>query len=161
VVLLAEQGFSNKEIARQLNTNEQRVGRWRNRFAHDGLHGLKEKPGRGAPPTYNTDLRLKVIQEACQPPKETTHWTVRDLRDHVNQKYNVSVSHMFVHRLLQSLDLKPHQHQMWLNSTDPDFKTKKCNIVGLYLNPPENAYVLSVDENPVSRPWGASILPSP
>lgn len=146
IILRAAKGLENKAIARRLHIEADTVCLWRKRFAKQGLSGLSdiEKPGR--PHIYTPEDRLKVINIACQKPKTITHWSVRDLTQEINKQTKKKMSHMTIQRILKSTDLKPHQYEMWCNSQDPDFETKQIDVIGLYLNPPENAVVLSVDE---------------
>jgi transposase len=110
------------------------------------MEGLNDIPGRGRPRVFDMNDRLKVITEACNPPNKTTYWTIRDLRTHLNKEHSLKMSNDTIHQILKSTDLKPHQYEMWCNSQDPDFEAKQIDIIGLYMNPPENAIVLCVDE---------------
>lgn len=146
IILLAERGFENDRIAEELNVSSMMVSKWRRRFFERRIDGLFDEKGRGHPPVYDMDARLKLIEEACRPPENTTHWSLRDLEAHLKEKGELNMDHATIGRILNSMDLKPHQYRMWLNSQDPDFEEKKMDVVGLYLNPPENALVISVDE---------------
>ncbi|MFQ5868143.1 MAG: IS630 family transposase [bacterium] len=146
IVLFADEGFDNKEISARTGINEMTVGLWRRRYAKSGINGLRDLPRPGRSRVYSHEDRLKVIKEACNPPETTTHWSVRDLQKHIKKKYSINMSHMAIQRILSSVDLKPHRYEMWLNSADPDFEAKQAEIIGLYMNPPENALVLCVDE---------------
>jgi len=90
---------------------------------------------------HGPDIRVRIAAEACRPPEGVTHWSTRDLAKHIG-----GVSSATVQRVLAAEEIKPHLQEMWLNSQDPDFEAKQAEIIGLYLNPPENALVLSVDE---------------
>jgi transposase len=140
IVLLAGQGLSNQAIARQLGTHEVQVCKWRRRFAQHRLEGLRDRPRSGRPLRYGHEDRLRLIDTVVRRPEAESHWSTRTLA----AVLGISKSH--VQRLLKELDLKPHQVQEWLTSNDPDFEAKQAEIVGLYLNPPENALVISVDE---------------
>jgi putative transposase len=141
IVLLADELRSTEEIMSLLGISKPVVVKWRSRFANDRLNGLRDAPGRGRPRTIGPDVRLKIATQACRLPEGITHWSTRELAKHVG-----GVSHVTVHRVLSAEKIKPHLQQMWLNSQDPDFEAKQAEIVGLYLNPPENALVLCVDE---------------
>jgi len=143
VVLLAEQGKSNDDIARELNVHRNFVSRWRGRFRWKRIEGLKDEPGKGQKRTYGHDARLKVIAKSCEKPPEAQRWTVRDIAAALS---DVGISKTTVGRILKSTDLKPHQTEQWMTSRDPDFEAKSAEICGLYLNPPENALVVCVDE---------------
>src|SRR5579875_330677 len=140
IVLLADQGLSNQAIAQQIGIHEVQVCKWRRRFAAQRLDGLADQPRSGRPLRYGHDDRLRLIDTVVKPPEVESHWSTRSLAAEVG----ISKSH--VQRLLKELDIKPHQVQEWLTSKDPDFMAKQADIVGLYLNPPENALVISVDE---------------
>lgn len=140
IVLLAADGLKNTDIACQLQLETHLVGRWRNRFRWKRLEGLQDEKGRGRKRLYSHDVRFKIITKSCETPPEGTHWTVRELAKEVN------VSKSTVNRILHELDLKPWKVEEWLTSYDPEFEKKAAEICGLYLNPPENALVVSVDE---------------
>ncbi len=146
IVLMAAKGLKNKTIARRLHIESDTVCLWRKRFAKQRLSGLRDMEKSGRPYIYTPEDRLKVINIACQKPPTVTHWTVRDLTKEINKQSKKKMSHMTIHRILKSTDLKPHQYEMWCNSQNPDFEAKQIDIIGLYLNPPENAIVLCVDE---------------
>jgi transposase len=139
-VLAAADGTLNRQIAREIGLSERKVGVWRRRFAEHRLDGLSDLPRSGKPPVYGHDKRV-VFKTACsQPPDGETHWTVRSLAD------VVGVGKSQTHEILAQADLKPHQVRSWLTSLDPDFDTEQADVCGLYLAPPENAIVISLDE---------------
>jgi transposase len=141
VVLAAADGTPNRRIAREVGLSERKVGVWRNRFSERGLDGLRDLPRPGAKRVYDHDKRLEVFKTACSdPPEGETHWTVRSLAD------AVGVGKSQTHAFLAQADLKPHQVRSWLTSLDPQFDTKAVDVCGLYLSPPENAIVVSIDE---------------
>lgn len=140
VVLLAAEGLNNKEIAGKVGLSVVAVSHWRTRFAKHGLEGLNDLPRSGKPCRYGHDDRLKVVNVACNPPPLKLRWTVRELA----KETGISKSHL--HRIMHELDLKPHQFRMWLFSSDPEFEAKQADIVGLYIDPPKNAFVICLDE---------------
>jgi transposase len=141
VVLAAAEGIPNRRIAGEVGLSERKVGMWRNRFAEHGLDGLKDLPRPGKPPVYGHDKRVEVFKTACsEPPEGESHWTVRSLAE------AVGVGKSQTHEILSGADLKPHQVRSWLTSLDPDFDTKQADVCGLYLSPPANAIVVSLDE---------------
>jgi len=146
IILSAHEGKENQEIAKELGVTQDIVGKWRTRFFHQGKEGLEDKPRPGKPKRFDHGVRLKVIEVASRKPEGMTHWSTRELAKKVNQELAIEISHMTVQRILTSADLKPHQVKMWVNSQDPDFEAKMMDVVGLYLDPPENALVVSVDE---------------
>ena len=139
-ILLAAEGSNNKQIAEKVGLSVVAISHWRTRFAKHGIEGLNDLPRPGKPCIYGHNDRLKVVNVACNPPSLKTRWTVRELADQTG----ISKSHL--HRIMHELDLKPHQFKMWLFSNDPEFETKQADIVGLYLNPPKNAFVVCLDE---------------
>jgi len=141
IILLAAKGHRNKEIMEMLDISKPVVVKWRKRFAQDRLEGLNDAPRPGKPGIYGPEMRIKVAAEACKPPRGQTHWSTRNLAKHIGK-----ISYRTVHRILQAEKIKPHLYKMWKDSSDPDFEARMMEIVGLYINPPENAIVLSVDE---------------
>lgn len=141
VVLLAADGKPNRQIAREVGLSERKVGVWRNRFAERRIEGLSDLPRPGKPRVYDHDKQIEVFKTACSPPPQgETHWTVRSLAE------TVGVGKSQTHAFLSQADLKPHQVRSWLTSLDPDFDTKQADVCGLYLSPPDNAIVVSLDE---------------
>jgi len=141
VGLLAEQGLTNEQIAPQAGLSAHKVGKWRRRIAEEGIAGLADRPRAGGPRRYGHDERLRVFQTACSPPPQgETHWTVRSLAA------AVGIGKSQTQVILAEADLKPHQVRSWLTSIDPDFETKQAEVCGLYLDPPEGAIVVSLDE---------------
>jgi len=141
VVLAAAEGKPNRQIAREVGLSERKVGVWRNRFAERRIEGLSDLPRPGKPRVYDHDKQVEVFKTACSPPPAgETHWTVRSLAA------TVGVGKSQTHAFLSEADLKPHQVRSWLTSLDPDFDTKQADVCGLYLSPPDNAIVVSLDE---------------
>ena len=142
IVLLAAGGEENLEIADQIGTDRQTVGRWRTRFAKEGISGIqKDRPGRGRKATKRQSLAAKIIEKTTrQKPKNATHWSTRTLGR------EMGVDPTMVHRVWKDAGLKPHLARTFKLSNDPDFVEKLVDVVGLYLNPPERALVFSTDE---------------
>lgn len=153
IVLLASEGKNNQEIAQQLGFSENKVGRWRKRFAQEGLKGIEKDLPRGGnhagkSSLGQTRLRNKVIKVTTQEkPAAATHWTTRALAEKLN------TTHSFVHRVWQSVGLKPHLFNTFKVGNAPHFEEKLHDVVGLYLDPPESAAVFCVDEKAQSRRW--------
>jgi transposase len=144
MVLLAAEGGSTRSIAKALGSWPGRVSRWRKRFAQERLGGLVDRPRPGPPPTYDggTDRRiLAALDEA--PPAGYGRWTAPLLAAHLRD-----VSDQYIWRFLRRQRIDLAACKSWCISTDPDFVSKAAEIVGLYLNPPENVIVVSVDEKP-------------
>lgn len=142
IVLLAAEGFSNADIASELGVKPHTVGRWRNRFAEHGLKGIeKDQPRGGRLPRERERIQSEIIRKTTQEtPANATHWTTRTLAK------ELGVTQAMVHRVWKANGLKPHLVRTFKVSNDPRFEEKLIDVVGLYLNPPEKALVLSVDE---------------
>ena len=145
IVMLAADGVPNRQIAQQVGMSEEYVGLWRRRFAEKRLEGLKDLKRSGRPRKYGHDERLKVVAAATsQRPEFDSQWSHRLLADYLSD-LGISASH--VGRVLAELDIKPHQVRGWLTrKEDPSFWERAADVCGLYLSPPTNAIVLSVDE---------------
>lgn len=144
IVLLASEGLSAREIARRLNTRLARVSKWRQRFAKQGLAGLRDAPRSGKPKTYTdaTEKRLLALLDT-PPPQGYSQWNGPLLAEALGD-----VSDDQVWRLLRKHKIQLQRRRSWCISTDPEFGAKAADVVGLYLNPPENAVVLCIDEKP-------------
>lgn len=142
IVLAAADGANNQQIAAALKVPPITVGKWRQSFALLGIEGLRDAPRSGRPPKHDSDTRLKVQTRVCQQPDFPSRWTVRTLAAELGLPAST------VHAMLVSAKLQPHRIRTFSFSPDPDFEAKLLDIVGLYLNPPENAFVLCVDEKP-------------
>jgi transposase len=142
IVLAAGAGNSNRKIAADLKIPEVTVGKWRRAFAAEGLDGLRDAPRSGRPPKHDAAVLQRVQTLVCQRPESQGRWTVRTLAR------EVGLPHSTVHAILNAAQLQPHRIRTFTFSPDPDFEPKLLDIVGLYLNPPENALVLCVDEKP-------------
>lgn len=140
IVLMAEEGCSTKEICLALDVTKPVVVKWRSRFVRHRLEGLRDAERAGRPRKHDAARRLQIATEACRPPDNRSHWSLRELAAHLG------VPQTLVFRVLKAESIKPHLQEMWLNSRDPDFEAKQAEIVGLYMNPPENAFVLCLDE---------------
>ena len=142
VVLGRADGKRTSDIADVLRINPVSVSVIVRRFNSRGLDGLlkqpNHKPGKAPLNQKVINRVLKVVQ--TQQPKDATHWSTREIAK------QVGISHTKVHQILQAHDLKPHLISRFRSSDDPAFEQKLEDIVGLYLNPPENAIVLSIDE---------------
>jgi len=146
IVLLSADGVGTNEIMRVTGTSKTCVWRWQQRFMEAGTDGLlidKTRPSRIPP--LDVALDVAVVERAValtltEPPGETTHWTAAA----VAAACSISISS--VHRIWRSHGLRPHQFRQFKLSNDPNFAAKVRDIVGLYVNPPEHAVVLSVDE---------------
>jgi transposase len=142
-IVLAHINGSNKvEIARALNTSRPTVDLWLNRFEEQGVGGLlKDKTRPGRKKQINAKKEEQIVQDTLnKTPKGQTHWSERTMAEYAG------VSKMSVHRIWNKYNIKPHLVETFKISNDPHFVEKVHDIVGLYMNPPEKALVLSVDE---------------
>lgn len=144
IVLLASEGKTNKEIAIELRLEENTVMLWRNRFRWHRLEGLNDAKGKGRKMKYTYQDRIQVIKAACEKVDNERHRTYRELEEHLSKQSGISRSQ--INRMLNDLDLKPHQMEYWLTSHDPEFEKKEASICGLYLDPPLNSIVICIDE---------------
>ena len=141
IVLAAESGLTNKEIAAKLGVCAHTAGVWRNRFARDGMDGLYDEPRPGAPRRIGDDKIAATIRKTLQTrPRGATHWSLRTMAKAVGHAPST------IHRIWQAFGLQPHRSETFKLSSDPLFVEKVRDIVGLYLSPPERAVVLCVDE---------------
>ena len=142
IVLAAADGASNQQIASELKIPAITVGKWRRSFAIDGIEGLRDAARSGRPPKHDADVRQRVQTRVCQQPEAQSRWSVRTLAAELGLPSST------VHAMLAAAKLQPHRIRTFTFSPDPEFEAKLLDIVGLYLNPPENALVLCVDEKP-------------
>lgn len=142
LVLEAATGASNVEVAERVGCNPNTVGKWRRRFGEGGLMALSDEYRPGRPRTISDEAVEKVIVKTLEeaPPAEATHWSTRSMAD------AVGLSQTSVSRIWRAFGLAPHRVSAFKLSTDPNFIEKLHDVVGLYLNPPERAVVICVDE---------------
>jgi len=141
IVLRAADGLNNCEIAAALGVTRQTVRTWRERFAKHRLDGLDDEPRCGAPRKIGDDRVEAIVTRTLETqPKNATHWSTRGMA----KASGVSTSS--VHRIWRAFSLQPHRAETFKLSTDPQFVEKVRDIVGLYLDPPDKALVICVDE---------------
>ena len=144
IILLAHSGQTNQQIAEALRTRTARVSKWRQRFAAKRLQGLGDGARSGKPAKYDQSTEKAVLALLDEPvPKGYSKWNGRLLAEALPE-----VSKDQVWRILRRHDICLQRRRSWCISTDPEFGPKAADVVGLYLNPPKNALVLSVDEKP-------------
>ena len=141
IVLAAADGEQSKEIAARLGCSTQTVGRWRGRFAKRGIDGLHDEPRPGKPRQItDSDVERVIVKTLEESPPDATHWSTRSMAA------QTGMSQSAISRIWRAFGLKPHRTEHFKLSPDPQFVEKVRDIVGLYLNPPEAAVVLCVDE---------------
>ena len=144
--MLAADGVSNREIGELVDLHYNQVAVWRRRYAELGVAGLADEERPGRPCVYDHDDVLLLVKTVTEPPPDgATRWTMEALAAVMNG-HGVPISASQVWRICRALDLKPWQVQSWMTPHDPDFWERAGDVCGLYLNPPDNAVVWSVDE---------------
>jgi transposase len=141
IVLACASGATNIEVAARLRTSDNTVTKWRKRFVELRLEGLYDEPRVGAPRKISDDdVEAIIVKTLETTPEARTHWSTRKMAKHAG------ISHAMVGRIWRTFGLKPHRTESFKLSPDPQLITKIRDIVGLYMNPPDNAVVFSVDE---------------
>ena len=141
IILLAQEGLTNLDIAAKLDITNSTVGFWRRRFDKYRIQGLHDELRQGRPRTLEDEQVAELINTVLNTkPSNATQWSVRSCAQHTG------VSRSTVHRIFKVFGLQPHRTDTFKLSTDPFFVDKVRDIVGLYMNPPDSALVLSVDE---------------
>ena len=141
IVLLAADGVSNNDIAVRVGLSHQTVCQWRQRYLQQGLAGLYDELRPGRPRSVSDEEVARLVRKTLQTkPESGTHWTIRTVAN------DTGLSRPTVHRIWRAFGLQPHRQRHFKLSTDPFFVEKVRDIVGLYLDPPDKAMVLCVDE---------------
>ena len=153
IILQCLQGKQNRQIAKDLNLCEQTVAKWRGRFAEKRLDGLNDSSRSREPRKYGKNVRDSIIKALEQPPpKGFSCWDGNSLSNFLN------IPKHAIWAILRSEGIHLQRKRSWCVSTDKEFATKSADVIGLYLNPPENALVICVDEKPsiqaIERPRG-------
>ncbi len=144
MILEASESKTNIEIANMLSTRSARISKWRTRFARDRLAGLYDEARPGKPIIYDDKTEKRILSKLDElPPKGYAKWNGRLLAEALGD-----VSRHQVWRVLKKHDISLQRRQSWCISTDPEFAAKAADVVGLYLDPPEQAIVICVDEKP-------------
>ena len=141
-LLMASDGFATTRIATEIGVSPATVTRWRERFEQEGLKAsVKVRPGRGRKPSIGPEKVQAIVHATLhEKPEGETHWSCRSMAR------AQGVSHATVQKIWAARGLRPHRTETFKLSTDPRFEEKLVDVVGLYLNPPEHAIVLSMDE---------------
>lgn len=141
VILALADGKSYAEIGAQFGVTDTYIARWKQRVVTEGVTALADRPRSGRPDRLDPRIEAKILAKTQEsPPAPFTHWTTRRMAK------VIGVSHVTVHRVWRRAGLQPHRLERYLTSDDPQFETKAADVIGLYLNPPANAVVFSVDE---------------
>jgi transposase len=141
IILKCSTGLTDIDVAEELDTTRETVGKWRRRFIAERLDGLYDEPRVGAPRKIGDDVVEMIIDITLNKnPRKATHWSSRLLEK------ETGVSDTSIQRIWRAFGLKPHRSETFSLSTDPQFIEKVRDVVGLYMNPPANALVLCVDE---------------
>jgi transposase len=153
IILARLDGKEIQQVARELRVSVPTVSKWRQRFSLWGLRGLRDDPRSGKPAKYNAAFRNRVLALLEQPPPPgMSHWDGPAVAERLGSSVYA------IWRVLRREGIHLQRHRSWCVSTDKEFAPKAADVVGLYLNPPLNAVVLSVDEKPsiqaIERPSG-------
>jgi transposase len=141
IVLRCAQGRTNTQVAEALGVSMPMVGKWRRRFVENRLAGLHDEPRPGGPRTISDEAVAEVVTLTLETrPSNATHWSTRSMAQ------RVGLSQTAVSRIWRAFNLQPHREATFKLSTDPLFVDKVRDVVGLYMNPPDRALVLSIDE---------------
>jgi transposase len=141
ILLLSADGLSGTEVGKRVGVSSMTVFRWRRRYLAEGIEGLSDRPRSGQPRKLTPAKAKEVLRLTTERiPKEATHWSLR-----LMAKY-AGVTTWQVRQVWKAADLRPHRLKTFKISNDPQFAEKVVDVVGLYLDPPDNAVVLSVDE---------------
>jgi putative transposase len=141
IVLLSAEGNTCHSIAEDVGVSRQTVGKWHTRYLEQGLSGLHDELRPGRPRSISDEEVAMIVKKTLETkPQDGTHWTVR------TAARDAQLSPPTVHRIWRAFGLQPHRERHFKLSTDPFFVEKVSDIVGLYLNPPDKAMVLCVDE---------------
>src|SRR5215211_3620924 len=141
IVLLADDGVGTNEIVHRVGVSKPTVIAWKKRYAAEGIAGLEDRSKPGRPATID---EVSVVSATLEPPPErlgVTHWSSRLLAG------ELGISHVWIGKIWRRWGLQPWRAETFKFSTDPELEAKVRDVVGLYLNPPDKAVVLCVDEN--------------
>jgi len=142
-ILAAAEGEGTTAIAERLGVRPGTVSKWRTRFAEEGMEGLQDAPRSGTPGTYGPETEEAILAKLDEdPPKGYSTWNGQLLAD------TLGISSHQVWRVLRRFGIQLQRRRSWCVSTDPEFARKAADVIGLYLDPPENAVVLCMDEKP-------------
>jgi transposase len=156
IVLWRAEGRQKKEIAALAGVSRPTVDLWLTRYGTDGIAGLLDRPRGAGREQVPATIRARILAATrTSPPAETglSHWSSREMAAFITRTEGVYVSHHYVAKLWRANGLKPHRQGTFKVSKDPAFAEKVADIVGLYLDPPAGAIVLSLTRRPRSKRW--------
>lgn len=148
IVLGAAEGVTAAQIAERVGCSEKTAKKWRGRYARDGIDGLRDAPRSGAPLTHGPETRALLIAKACTRPPETPEGARQERWTFEQLGAAVGMSGSQAHTILARADIKPHLTDYWImsNFDRPEFEERCAQVCGLYVDPPANVLVLSIDE---------------
>jgi transposase len=148
IVLAAAEGVKGVEIAERVGCSEPTVVKWRGRYAEKGMDGLRDAPRSGAPLTHGPETRALLIAKACTRPEPTAEGARRERWTYEELGAEVGMSASQAHVILSRAEIKPHRTDYWMMTdySRPEFEERLGEICGLYVDPPENVLVVSIDE---------------
>ncbi len=148
IVLCASQGLKGLEIAERVGCSEPTVIKWRSRYARDGIDGLRDAPRSGPPLRYGPEVRALLIAKACTRPPATAEGARQERWTYEQLGAAVGMSGSQAHEILSRAAIKPHLTDYWIMSdfSQPQFEERCSQVCGLYVDPPENVLVISIDE---------------
>ena len=158
MILMLAAGLGTAGTADRLGVTDRVVRKWSARWKQSPhLESLRERDRPGRPPRISIATRCQVVKIACNRPQSTQRgrrvrppvWTQQAIADELYRRHDERISRSSVQRILSASDLRPHRIKQWLHSPDPDFAAKVDRICKLYLEPPPNAVVVSIDEKPM------------
>ncbi|HSZ13990.1 MAG TPA: IS630 family transposase [Solirubrobacteraceae bacterium] len=166
IVLCAAEGRSAAEIGRLVGCSTNTAQKWRARYEQDGIAGLGDLPRSGRPLIYSQADRARLIAKACTRPPETPEGAQQERWTYEQLGQAVGMSRAQAHTILARADIKPHLTDYWVMSdfSDPEFEERLKGVCGLYVNPPENVLVVSIDEKTgiqAKTPTKPDMLPAP
>lgn len=148
IVLYAAEGRSAVVIGRMVGCSTITVQKWRSRYEREGIVGLRDLPRPGKPLAFSSEVRAKLIAKACTRPPDTPEGQRRERWTYEELAAEVGMSSSHAHTILARADIKPHLADYWVMSdfSDPEFEQRLKEVCGLYVDPPENVLVVSIDE---------------
>lgn len=147
IVLMSAEGRPASEIAARVGCSDETAKRWRSRYEREAIDGLRDRPKSGRPLTHDDKKRAKLIALACTRPPDTAEGVRRERWTYAELAAEIGISRSRAHAILAEAEIRPHLTEHWVMSElGPDFDAQAAEVCGLYLDPPENAIVLSIDE---------------